>query len=304
MSCSKPIQINYENQTPCDPTDMVCMLTQTFQTADSDTCPLSTNENNICFYNKIQHVDKPFVPGADPSLYVGVDQRTFFRTSTKYQNYITPPLDTPYHFSNIEFLVAPPDKNGNANCSYFDTYSPLNCTEEKMPDGTTRCKNDAGLPCIAGTTPQKIGCCMTSKQWGNYAIQGYQCVPNKKFYQCNPLLGKCELAEKGYESAQECTKACLTCPKGFVYTNDSACYRSTAPTNSSNGWSVDQELDKFTFKDKYKTPYKAYQCTKDGFIQCIQPKGCDGVKIVHRGNSAYLTQRCPLPLSESLKWIE
>lgn len=337
--CSKCPAPILPNQYP--PSTVPVMLAQVLQQYSSQAnCPLNLtleNPEQYCYYNQFASTYTPspgaaLFPDLPTSTVIGVDKHSWVQGPTQCDQYfLVPPFDS-QNVSELEFLVAPPDKNGNPQCQYFDNYSPNNCTTPQC-DCTTRCMYDGSMPCVAGTTPVKVGPCLSLPSWNGWTMQGYQCKPVK--WGCNWQTGKCELMANGsYTDSSECNEKCTVCPAvGFQVVTDkngnSACYRSpyqppdggncTGPNDSyaicvmnsgglcdednpnacgnGKGWYAHCAFPDGYCTDTIATPYGAYQCTEQGYVQCLTEGGCppQSVQVWSQGGNP--ASACILPAS-------
>lgn len=283
-----------------------------------DNCWLNQTGNNPlqqCYYNQFQTTYTPnpggrFLSHLPENTIIGVSSDSLLGNPTRCdQIYLTAPFDN-LRASQIEFLLAPPDAQGNSQPSYFDSHSPTQCTVPQC-DCTTRCMYDGSMPCVTGTAPIKVGPVLTSPDWKGWTMQGYQCVPQT--YGCNFNTGHCELQAGGpFSSLEACQSqgTCIACPSvGFKVIKDASnnpqCYRVpyNAPkgdcydncenhpfavcigtfcdeTNSSacgpeNGWQPNCGNNCYALcNDTLTTPQGAWQCTNQGYVKCNSPGGC------------------------------
>jgi len=214
---------------------------------DQANCPLNLsleNPEQWCYFNQLAPSPSgpgaAFIPSLPTNTVIGVDRNSWAQGPSRCdQYYLIPPFDS-QNASEIEFLTAPPDASGNPQCSYFDNYTPANCTTPQC-DCTTRCLYDGSMPCIPGTTAQKVGPCLSMPGWNGWTLQGYQCKSVK--WGCNWQTGKCELMPDGaYTDEAACDANCIVCPSaGFQVLKDASgnqmCYRT--PWNAVIGDAVD-----------------------------------------------------------------
>jgi len=200
-----------------------------------ETCPLHS-EGSItqwCYSNAVKTDAgiQPFTTknGATVNNIIGIDKNSFISVQTSGdQFYLTQPLDN-LGISEIEFIIAPPDSNGHAQCPNFP-YTPKDCTIP-VGDCTTRCLYDGSMPCLSGLSPVKIGPCLTHPDWNGWSMQGFQCVPEK--WGCDYTTGKCVSQAGGAyndETACQASNTCMVCPPGFDTVtgigSKSGCYRA------------------------------------------------------------------------------
>ena len=227
------------------------MLGQVLQPFNGDTCPLNitpdgsvqSNPSQLCFLNQLTASYDPAQPAFFGNLPkttpIGVSRMSLLQGPTQCdQTYLTLPFDSD-SVTEIEFLAAPPDGQGNPQCNYFDTHTPVQCTIPQC-DCTTRC-NTGALPCRPGTLPEKVGPCLSHPTWNGWTLQGFQCKSSA--WGCDWTSGKCVKVPEGtggYTDEATCNQNCTACPAvGFQVWNDASgqpqCYRT--PNRGSKGQS-------------------------------------------------------------------
>lgn len=248
--------------------------------------------------NQIKATGQPWNPALPTSDCFSITADSDrFGSNVNDQVYLVPPSTSP-GVDQIEFLMLPPDNQGQPQCSVFDNnqYTPNQCTTP-MGDCTTRCLYDGSMPCLPGSAPHKIGPCLAHPS--GWALQGYQCLRTNPAYQCNYTDGTCAESDSGVSDPAVCKAACFKCDiasGNFFIAEDTSgnlgCYRvpwqanrsdDVCPSDStygcyaascnSPGWvaSCGSQCSGAYCQDIVYTPQNGYICTSTGYTKCDQP---------------------------------